>query len=66
MKDIGKVIRRVRQAEKVTQTDLAKRAGICQAYLCECESGKYIPSLRLVDAIFRALGYEISVDVRKI
>ncbi|EKQ51369.1 MULTISPECIES: helix-turn-helix transcriptional regulator [unclassified Clostridium] len=49
-------IREVRLEKKLSQTQLAKKAGISQSYLSELESNKKSPTLRQLCKIADALG----------
>ena len=48
-----------RRHRGITASELARRAGISQAYLSEIESGKKSGSFKVVSAIARALEIEI-------
>jgi transcriptional regulator with XRE-family HTH domain len=52
----GTVIKKLRQARDLTQEQLAKRAGISQAYLSQLEAGeKKYPSLPTLKKLAKAL-----------
>lgn len=54
---IGTAIRRRREAQDLTQRDLAKKARVSQPYLAQLESGqKKNPALAIVQRIAKALG----------
>lgn len=53
--DLGKRIQVLRRAQKMTQTELAARVGITQAFMGNIESGNRAPSLETLMAICNAL-----------
>jgi len=55
-KRIGQQIRDYRMAEKMSQADLARRAGITTANICNIEAGKYSVGLDILNRIANALG----------
>ena len=57
--DIGKKIRKKRQELGVTQSDLAKKAGIAQSTLSYIEKGKKRPQFNTMSAICRELGLSV-------
>jgi transcriptional regulator with XRE-family HTH domain len=57
---IGLNIRRLRAAKKLSQEELAFRAGIDRSYLSEVENGQKNLSVRVLDQIAAAL----DVDMR--
>lgn len=56
MRGIGKAIRTIRSVLEVSQSDLAKKAGISNPLLSLVESGDRAPSLDVVGRIANALG----------
>ena len=52
---LGKRIRAVRRAKKMTQEDLAYESKIDYSYLNEIEAGKRNPSIKRINAIAKAL-----------
>lgn len=56
--DIGARIRALRQALKLTQAEVAERAGIDASFYGQIERGANIPSLRTLFAIAEVLGAE--------
>jgi len=61
--DIGKMIRRKRKALKLTQEQLAARAGIDKHYLSRIEKGKQQPSLNFLDKIAQAFESKLLIDI---
>jgi DNA-binding XRE family transcriptional regulator len=53
-------VRLFRRLKKMTQVELAERAGIARPYLTEIETGKKQGSLPVMKAIASALGLEIT------
>jgi ribosome-binding protein aMBF1 (putative translation factor) len=57
------MVKRARTAAKLTQAQLAARAGTTQAVVARIEGGKaFTASLDLLDRIARALGGRLSVE----
>lgn len=57
---LGKRIRALRRAKKITQEDLAYEAKIDYSYLNEIEAGKRNPSVKRINAIAKALKVPVS------
>jgi len=58
---IGKVLKRLREAKKPSQLELAKRAGVAQAYLSELEAGhKKNPGIETLKKLAKALGVPVA------
>jgi transcriptional regulator with XRE-family HTH domain len=58
-------IKRIRMRKKLTQTDLADRAGLTQAYIAELESGrKRNPSLSALTRIAAVLGVPVTALIK--
>lgn len=53
--ELGKRIRAIRRAKKMTQEDLAYESKIDYSYLNEIEAGKRNPSIKRINAIAKAL-----------
>lgn len=53
---VGENIRRTREKLGMTQADVAGRAGVTQAMLCQIERGTKNPSLQLGAEIAKVLG----------
>ena len=58
-------IKRLRMKVGLSQTALAKKAGVSQAHIAKIESGKVDPRFSTVDRIFRCLKEEESDHCRK-
>jgi transcriptional regulator with XRE-family HTH domain len=52
----GLWVRELRHRRKLTQTDLAQRAGISLTYVCEIERGRRNPTIAVVVRLAQALG----------
>jgi putative transcriptional regulator len=52
---IGLAIRMRRRAARLTQEELAERAGLSRNYICQIEAGRKAPSLSALSTIARAL-----------
>jgi transcriptional regulator with XRE-family HTH domain len=61
MPHIGVIVKRLRDARGLTQTQLAERAGLTQGYVAKIESAAYAPdpALSVVLRLARALGVSI-------
>lgn len=57
---IARNIRAMRCRRGITQAELASRAGVSGGHLCECESGKKIPSLKLIQKLANVLDCRVS------
>jgi transcriptional regulator with XRE-family HTH domain len=55
---LGPRIRAAREAQNLTQRDLAERSGCGHTAISECECGRMIPGPRRVRAIAEALGLD--------
>jgi transcriptional regulator with XRE-family HTH domain len=57
---IGVVIRKLREAEGLTQVQLAKRGKVSQAYLSLLEAGqRKAPTIRVAQRLAKALGVPV-------
>lgn len=59
--EIGFQIRDIRMEQGLKQQELADKAGITRANLCNIESGKYSVGLDVLDKITTALGKTIRI-----
>lgn len=57
----GQIIRDVRRAEKVTQSDLASRIGSTKSYISKIENGMMTPSVSTFYRIIGALGLRVEI-----
>lgn len=58
-RQMGKILRRLRTAKKLSQAALAKRAGFTREYVNKIEAGRYDPPLSTINALARALGVSV-------
>ena len=58
--NIGQRIKELRDAQRMGQRELARRAGINQGGLSMLETGERQPTYRVVKAIARALGVSLT------
>ena len=58
---IGLRILTLRKMQKLTQEELAGRAGIDRGHLSRIEAGKYAVTLETVEAIAKALGMTVDI-----
>jgi len=57
---IGRRILELRQAQHLTQAQLAERVGVQRAYIALIETGRRVPGLTIACKLARALG--VTVD----
>ncbi|NBG89358.1 helix-turn-helix transcriptional regulator [Isachenkonia alkalipeptolytica] len=62
--DIISQIIEVRKSMKMTQEELAKRAGTRKSNISRLESGDYNPSLDFLIKIANSLGKDVHIDIR--
>ena len=58
--DVAPNIRTIRESRGMTQADLARRSGVSKAMVCDVESGKKNPTIRLLGQIAQGLDCGIS------
>lgn len=61
----GALLRRARQAARLSQVDLAARAGVTQSVISAYESGRRQPSLPTLAALIEAAGFELTTGIRR-
>jgi len=59
-KQLGKRVRRFRETQKLSQEELAYRAGVHRTYLGGIERGERNPSLKNLAAIAKALNVRLA------
>jgi predicted nucleotidyltransferase/DNA-binding XRE family transcriptional regulator len=57
------LLRTARQRSRLSQTDLARRAGIAQSVISAYESGRREPSLPTLTRLIEATGHTLAIDV---
>lgn len=60
----GGTLAAIRKCEEISQSELAKRAGVTPATLCDLEKGRRLPSLELAAKYARILGHDEALFVR--
>lgn len=60
----GRLLRRAREGQGVSQARLAIRAGTSQAYISGVERGRVSVSLQRARALVACVGYELDVSLR--
>ena len=58
---ITQLIREARRRAGLSQTELARRAGVAQSTVGRIESGLRVPSTDLTERLVRAAGFEVRV-----
>jgi len=58
-RDIGSLLKRLREQKRITQVELAEDSGIDRATISKIESGKSRPSINTLRALFEKLGYDL-------
>jgi predicted nucleotidyltransferase/DNA-binding XRE family transcriptional regulator len=61
----GTLLRRARAGARISQTELAARAGVAQSVISAYESGRRQPALPTLARLIEAAGYELLVDIRQ-
>lgn len=57
------LLRSARRAARLSQTDLARRAGVAQSVISAYESGRREPSLPTLTRLIEATGHELEIGV---
>jgi predicted nucleotidyltransferase/DNA-binding XRE family transcriptional regulator len=59
----GTMIRDARQRARLSQTDLARRAGVAQSVISAYESDRREPGLRTLAKLIKATGHDLAVEL---
>jgi uncharacterized protein len=59
----GALIREARVRARLSQTDLARRAGVAQSVISAYESDRREPGLRTLTKFIEAAGHELTIDI---
>lgn len=60
---LGKTIKKARQKEKLTQAEVAQKAGIHVNYYAQIERGEVNPSYEILESIAKALKTKFSIPL---
>src|SRR5262249_38355953 len=61
----GALLREARRRAKLSQSELARRAGVAQSVISAYESGRRQPSMLTLAAMVEAAGFDLHVDLRR-
>ncbi len=61
--ELGRQVRELRVAQGVSQTELARRAGMTQPAVARFEAGGTVPTLPVLERLARSLGAELTVQL---
>lgn len=64
VKSAGELLREARQAARLTQAQLARRAGVTQSVISAYESGRREPALSTLVRLVEATGGRLDFDIR--
>lgn len=62
--DLGKLIRKVRKSQNLTQLDLANVAGVGSTFISQLERGKATAELGRTIKVLTVLGVDLYAEVR--
>lgn len=61
--ELGRRVRELRVQQGMSQTELARRAGMTQPAVARFEAGGTVPTLPVLERLARALGAELTVHL---
>lgn len=61
--ELGRRVRELRVQQGMSQTELARRAGMTQPAVARFEAGGTVPTLSVLERLARALGAELTVHL---
>jgi uncharacterized protein len=61
----GALLREARRRAKLSQSELARRAGVAQSVISAYESGHRQPSMLTLAAMVKAAGFDLHLDLRQ-
>lgn len=64
--NIKDMLVRLRKAAGLTNKQLCEKLQVLPSTICRLESGKNTPSIPMIDAYFRACGYELMMTAEKL
>jgi len=59
----GQLIRDARREARLSQTDLARRAGVAQSVISAYESDRREPGMAMLSKLIEATGHELTLNV---
>jgi uncharacterized protein len=62
---IGKLLKRARVSSHLSQTEVARRAGVAQSVISAYESGRREPSVSTLERLVRATGHRLVLDLER-
>lgn len=62
-RELARILREAREAQHLSQADLARRLGTRQTAIARIESGRFNPRLDNLRAIGAALGYALTIQL---
>jgi hypothetical protein len=65
MESSGSLLREARRRAGLSQTELARRAGVPQSTVSEYEGGRREPALRTLTRLVAATGHELTLDLAR-
>ncbi len=65
MKDSGSLLRKARSLAGLSQSDLARRAGVPQSVVSQYEAGKRQPALPTLARLVAATGHRLTLDLER-
>ena len=65
---IARLVEDIRLKAGLTQTQLAKKAGVSQPMIARLERGDQdrVPTLSTINKVFKALGYKIDLNIKEV
>ncbi len=61
--DLGRRVRELRVQQGLSQTELARRAGMTQPAVARFEAGGTVPTLPVLERLARSLGVQLTVQL---
>ncbi len=61
--DLGRRVRELRVRQGLSQTELARRAGMTQPAVARFEAGGTVPTLPVLERLARSLGVQLTVQL---
>jgi predicted nucleotidyltransferase/DNA-binding XRE family transcriptional regulator len=62
---VGKLLKRARLGANLSQSEVARRAGVAQSVISAYESGRREPSVSTLDRLVRATGHHVVLDLER-